>query len=257
MGDRSEGNCIMMSFGWSLVEATAQVLEGNQREAVLGDMVEAGESAWPALLGILGLFLRREATFWKSWRPWLSAFGVSLPASLLLMGVSLSVSQTWQRLSNPNLLEQSAVAPAFLLGIFQVLLLTGWSWSGGFVVGRLSRRTMWLSALMCCSPCVFCLARFHLPSLSRFCLLLFLLPAIFGARQGSRRTRINLKSTITFTLALTLLMIATWNNRGHAWWSPQSWVLETTLIWPAWFMAAVASRETRAGRRVDQEKVAA
>jgi hypothetical protein len=244
MGDRSNQyrhqECLMSSFGWSLVETTAQLLEREQREAVLGDLVEAGESAWRGLLGILSLVFRLQAGLWKSWRPWLAAFGVSLPASLLLMGVSLSVSQGYQRLISPT----HAPGSALLALTCQVLLLLGWSWSGGFVVGSLSRKTLWMSAALCCSPCLFCLARFRVFSLSRFCLLLFLLPAIWGVRQGLRRTRVPLCGSIVYALALTLLMIATWNGEGRLWWSPRSWILELTLIWPAWYMVATARGQT-------------
>jgi hypothetical protein len=228
-----------MSLGWSLVETTAELLEACLREAVLGDLLEAGENAWCALLGVLSLVLRREAGLWKSWRPWLAAFGVSLPASLLLMGVSLSVSQTGQRLLTPSI-SGAAPASTFLLLMSQLLLLIGCSWSGGYVVGSLSRRTIWVSAVLCCSPCLFCLARFRVLSLSRFCLLLFLLPAIWGVRQGLRITRVKPGTTIVFALILTLLMITTWNSGGRSWWSPRPWILDAMLIWPAWYMVAAA-----------------
>ena len=239
----------MMSFGWSLVETTAQLLEGDRREAVLGDLLEAGESAWQALLGILSLVLRLNFAEWKSWRPWLAAFGVSLPASLLLMGVSLSVSQGAQRLISPGL-----DATALPLLFCQTLLLIGWAWSGGYVVGRVSQRTVWMSAVAACSPCLFCLARFHVLSLSRFCLLLFLPPAIWGVRQGLRRTRIRLSSMILFSLSLLLLMAASWNSGGQRWWTPRSLVLDATLIWPACYLVALAWRENHSKWQLGQEK---
>ena len=242
----------MSTFGWSLVETTAQLLQGDQREAVIGDLIEAGESAWQALLGILSLVLRLQAGLCKSWRPWLAAFGVSLPASLLLMGVSLSVSQGYQRLISTKILGGSG-GPGFLLLMCQVLLLIGWSWSSGFVVGSVSRKTLWISAVLCCSPCLFCLARFRVFSLSRFCLLLFLLPAIWGVRQGLRMTRFKLSATIGFALALTLLMVVTGNNGGQGWWSPHSWILKGTLIWPAWYVVASARRGSHC-RRLNQEE---
>jgi Putative esterase len=79
----------MTNFGWSLVEVSSQLLEGDEREAVLGDLVEAGESACRAVLDIVGLVFRLHAGLWRSWCPWLAGFGLSLPASLFLMGVSL------------------------------------------------------------------------------------------------------------------------------------------------------------------------
>jgi hypothetical protein len=69
-----------------LLELTAQLLERSEREAVLGDLEEAGESAWRGLVNVLGLVIRRQTILWKSWRPWLAAFGLALPASFLLMG---------------------------------------------------------------------------------------------------------------------------------------------------------------------------
>jgi hypothetical protein len=238
------------SFGWSFVETTAQLLEGEQREAVLGDLAEAGESAWKALLDILSLVVRLQAKLFKNWRPWFAALGVSLPASLLLMGASLSVSQSYQRFITPKLLELSGAdsRSAFLALLCRVLLLIGWSWSSGSVVGSVSRKTVWMSAILCCSPCLFCLASFRVLSLSRFCLLLFLLPAIGGACQGLRGIRFKATPTIFFALTLTLLMIATWNNRGQSWWSPRPWIFEGTLIWPAWYLVATAQRQTHRKR---------
>ncbi len=59
----------MTRVDWSLVQIAAQLLERDEREAVLGDLVETGESAWQGLLDVLGLVIRREATVWKTWRP--------------------------------------------------------------------------------------------------------------------------------------------------------------------------------------------
>jgi hypothetical protein len=162
---------------WSLVETTARLLEGERREAVLGDLVESGETAWQAVLGILGLVVRLEVSLWKSWRPWLAAFGVSFPASFFLMEISVSVSYAF--LHWPGI---SSLLP-------KALLLIACSLAAGYLVAALSRRTLWMSAVLCCAPCLFCWARFRVPSLSRFSLLLFLLPAAWGARQALRRAR--------------------------------------------------------------------
>jgi hypothetical protein len=80
----------MTGVGWRLIDAVALLLERDEREAVLGDLVEAGESAWHGLLDVLGLVIRRQAVLWRSWRPWLAAFALALPGSLLLMGFSPS-----------------------------------------------------------------------------------------------------------------------------------------------------------------------
>ncbi len=225
----------MTRANWSLVDVAAQLLECDERETVLGDLLEAGESAWQGLLDVLGLVIRRQATLWKSWRPWLSAFGLALPSSFLLMGFSLSVSQTYQQFTSPRVLNATGLTPGsgFWLLMCNVLLLSAWSWTSGFVVGVVSRRTLWVSAVFSFLPCVFFLARFRVESLSRFCLLLFLLPAIWGVSRGLRIARIKLSSAIVLAVGATGLMILTWGGR-----SP--WISNSALIWPAWYMVATA-----------------
>jgi hypothetical protein len=227
----------MTGINWSLVEVASQLLERDEREAVLGDMVEAGESAWHGLLDVLGLIIRRQVGLWKSWRPWFAAFGLALPCSFLLMGFSVSISWTYQHLMDAKAFQANGLASSLRLPtlICHVLLLIGCSWTSGFVVGSMSRRTLWVSIAATCSPCLFCLSRFRIESLSRLCLLFFLLPAILGVRQGLRRTRIKLAPANVLAVAITGLMILTWSGSA-------AWFLNWALIWPAWYMVATARR---------------
>jgi hypothetical protein len=91
----------MMRVNWSVVETAAQLLEGDERDAVLGDLSETGEGVWRGLVDVTCLIVRRQAGVWKSWRPWLAAFELALPGSLLMMGSSLSVSWKFQHLMIP------------------------------------------------------------------------------------------------------------------------------------------------------------
>jgi hypothetical protein len=227
---------------WSLVDLAARLLERDEREAVLGDLVEARESAWEGFFGVLGLVVRRQALLWKSWRPWLAGFGVALPNSFLLMGASLSVSWSYQRLLCPNLLREASLTlgSGLMVLLYQAVLLTGWAWTGGFVVGAASRRTLWVSTLLCYSPCLFCLSRFRVESLSRFCLLLFLLPAIWGVRRGLRSSRMELGSALVLALVITVLMIPAWSG-GHGWGVPRL-SLNWALSLPAWYLVATGRR---------------
>jgi hypothetical protein len=237
----------MKTAAWPLVEASARLLSRDEREAVLGDLVEASEGAWPGLCGVLGLVFRREVVLWRSWRPWVAGFGVALPNSFLLMGASVSVTWSYLRLLCPQLLAQASLTkPSALIALLcQALLLTGWAWTGGFVVGSVSRRTLWASMLLCYSPCLFCLSRFRIESLSRFCLLLFLVPAIWGVHQGLRRSRMKLSSAIVLALSVTLMMLPAWSSAGQHWWSPPRWTLNWALCWPAWYLVATAQRFSR------------
>jgi len=228
----------MTGLGWSFVAVASQVLERDEREAVLGDLAEAGESAWHGLLDVLGLVIRRQAVLWKNWRPWVSAFGLALPFSFLLMGFSLFVSWSYQHFVAPKVpVDGLTMGAEFLLLISQILLLIAWSWTGGFVVGSVSRRTLWVSIASSCFPCLFCLARFRETSLPRLCLLLFLVPAIWGVHKGLRITRIKLRSALVLAVAVAILMIPMWSGG--------LWTLNWVLIWPAWYMVATARKTGR------------
>ena len=234
----------MTGVRWSIVKKAARLLEREEREAVLGDIAESGENALQGLVDVLGLVVRRQAGLWKSWRPWLAAFGLALPCSFLLMGYSLSVSQTYQHFIGPTVLRATGltIGPGLTLLLCNVFLLAAWSWTGGFVVGSMSRRTVWVSAALSFFPCLFCLARFRIESVSRFCLLLFLFPAIWGVLRGLRIAQIKLSSALLLAIGVTALTIPTWSNSGP-------WIPNWALSWPAWYLVATSWRaESPLGR---------
>jgi hypothetical protein len=212
-----------------LLDVVSHLLEPNEREVVLGDLKEGGESAQQSLLAILGLVIRREAALWANWRPWLAAFGLALPFSFLLMGFSLSVSRAYQQYVGVH------VGPGFALLLCNVLLLAGWAWTGGFVVGAISRRTLWVSAALSFAPCLFCLERFRVESLSRLCLLLFLPAALWGARRGLQLVYIKRSSAIALAVGVTALTIPLWSSSGL-------WLPNWALSWPAWYLVATARK---------------
>jgi len=223
-----------------LLRTAAQLLERQERDAVLGDLTETGAGTWRSLCEVLGLATRRELALWCDWRPWLAAFGVALPGSLLLMGTSLSVSCTYQRLTGAAVFGVCAPTgrEGFLLLGCQALLLLIWAWSSGLFVGVVSRRTLWVSAALCLSPCLYCLSRFHHSSVSALCLFLFLPPAILGARHALRKARMRPRAVLALAMGATALMIFAWGNSAL-------WYLHWTLILPAWFMATLGRRAGR------------
>jgi hypothetical protein len=233
----------MTQTGWPLLELVARLLEQNEREAVLGDLQEIGEGGWRGLLDVFGLVTRRQILHWKSWRPWAAVFGLGVPGSLLLMGFSVSVSSIFESLIDQKVLAGSPeeIRGAFVQLLCRGLLLIGASWACGFVMGSMSRKTLWVTIVSCCIPCLFCLVRFREPSLSRLCLFLFLLPAIWGVCQALRTTRINLALAICLAIAITTLSLLPMNSRGV-------WSLNWSLVWPAWYILATAQRDVRKAR---------
>lgn len=226
----------MINTHCALVEVVARLLEPSEREVVLGDLLEAGENTWSGLLDIAGLAIRRQLTHWKSWRPWLAAFGLALPGSLLLMGTSVSVSLRFEHLVDGGISGSFSRAPQQdLLHLLSVsVLLIAASWACGFVMGTLSRRTLCESIVSSCIPCLFCLARFRESSLSSLCLFLFLIPAIWGVRHALQSIRINLAVATLLAISITSITMFPLN-------SGSLWTLKWALVWPAWYIVATGA----------------
>jgi hypothetical protein len=220
-----------------LFDLVSHLLERDERDAVRGDLLESGESPWQSLLAVLGLVIRRQAALWTNWRPWVAAIGLALPSSFLLMGCSLSVSRAYQQLGHGTIHHATglSVGPGLALFLCNVLLLVAWSWTGGFVVGSVSRRTVWVSAALSFAPCLFCLERFRVESLSRLCLLLFLPAALWGARRGLQIVGIKPGAAVALAMGVTALTVALWSSSG-------AWIPNWALSWPAWYLVATARR---------------
>jgi hypothetical protein len=125
--------------------ALAMLLDREEREVVLGDLAEGGMSSWQGSFEIAGLLVRRQVTLLQSWRTWAAGVGLALPASFLLMGASVAVSQAGVQVLSGHLETEM-----FLL-LSRLLLLAAWAWTCGFVVVKLSRKTVWRSLLLCLS----------------------------------------------------------------------------------------------------------
>jgi hypothetical protein len=227
----------MNSAGWPLVQLAAQLLEPDEREAVLGDLAEEKESTWRGLLDIVGLFFRREAQLQNDPKPWLVGFGLALPCVYLLMIVSVSVSCTYQRLFNHRVFTGHFPTghEGYFLFFCHIFLLIAWSWVGGYVVGSMSRRTLWWSAILSMLACAYCLATFCLDGVPRTCNLLFVLPAILGAYQGMRHLRITQNAAALLALTMAIVMIAAWTSSAL-------WIFNWALLCPSWYLVATAHK---------------
>ena len=151
----------MTRIGCWLVGHLTQLLEEGEREIVRGDLAECQTPAGRALRDVLGLIVRRQAAMWLALEPWLALLTVVIPIGFLLS----YASRSWAEGAAENILlygrlwDLSYLAnPGWRADLISIagrtaavwLALIGWSWTGGFVLARLSRSTVWLTVTLLC-----------------------------------------------------------------------------------------------------------
>ena len=237
----------MTKIGWRILELASSLLESTEREVVLGDLLEAGESTWQALLNVLGLLLRRQITLWSSWKPWLAGLGLALPCGYLLPRVSVSISCTYARLALHKVYD--AYYPTghegYALLLCHVFLLIAWSWTAGYLLGAVSRRTVVVSAAVSMLPCVNLFGPCDFPALPAGWMFLFIVPAIWGVHHGLRKARVRFYGACLLASTVTAVMLVAWENGAL-------WVYNWVLVWPAWYLVAktgALGRNEQAGSR--------
>ncbi len=223
-----------------IVEVAAELLASDDRETVLGDLAEAGETGWRGLGEVLGLVALKQLALWKDWRPWLAGFGLALPCSLSLMGISVAFSSACLQYAGGSIARSPSTMPEWLPLACQAALLLVGAWTGGFVAGSISARSIRHSVVLGCAPCLFCLARFRIESLSPLCLLLFVPAALLGLRHSMRAESVSWSSALVLSAVVTIPILAL---RDHL------YVFEIALLWPAWYLVATCRGTRRQGER--------
>ncbi len=219
----------MRGVGWRSVEVAAGLLAPLEREVVLGDLAETNRDVWLALGDVLGVAVRRQLSLWRNWRPWAASVGLALPASLFLMGCSVAASAALALT-----LQEPEHTRLLWLSLSRLLLVIAWAWMAGFVVGSVSRPTLWASLLACCTPCLYCLSKWPGHGLSHLRLLIFFLPGVWGVWRGRRETELRLGWAILLA-AIAMLTPLMWSEGGF--------VYGCWLFWPGWYVAATARRK--------------
>src|SRR6266513_1476541 len=82
------------AYGAAIRDAIEAATERTCSIGALYTTIERLETK--GLLEVLGLVARWELLPWKNWRPWAASFGLALPFSLTLMGLSVSISWFFQ-----------------------------------------------------------------------------------------------------------------------------------------------------------------
>ena len=209
----------MNAFCWRLVEVLSRSLEPVERDVVHGDFAESGATGEQALRDLAGLVLRRQVAMWRDWRPWLTLAGLVVPLGILLSLISRGTADrsaipiweytaNWNRayLTNAGLRLDMFRSVADILTKYLVLMCV--SWSSGFVLGFVSRRTIVINGALFCLVLV--IAEFlgapqtHYPWHEAVFSLIFydwvfplivqtvlvLLPSLWGMHRGRRAVSI-------------------------------------------------------------------
>jgi len=281
----------MTRIAWWMVESLSRLLDDGEREVVRGDLAECGTRAAHALREVVGLVIRRQAVMWCDWRPWFVMVSVVVPIGLLLSYASRSwgvtsahdISIYWRfwdfsYLAVPGW-RRDVIDVAVRIGS-GCLALVGWSWTCGFVLGRFSRRTVWLTGLMFAVVVFFGTLgttiagqppenpslRYHvvfvvLPRFFRT--FLVVLPLAWGAYHGSKASSPRLGRTLlgvavlagaTFVVSQGLERSLVFGGLVPADPGPDGflisaddprplWFLSLVMMWPAAYILAEASRE--------------
>jgi hypothetical protein len=131
-------------LGWWFTRVLARALEPEERDIVLGDLVESGEGLGPAMRDLLGLIVRRQAGLWLSYEPWVALLGVSCLAGLPLSGIALDFNGGLYKYTAGYATSFTDLQEvAFLVALASALVV--WSWTCGFVLGSFSGRAVWLT----------------------------------------------------------------------------------------------------------------
>jgi hypothetical protein len=151
---------------WWLADVVSRVLEPDERDIVHGDLAESRETGGHALCDVIGLVARRQVALWHDWRPWLVLFGLVVPLALLLSLVSIRVARmssvySWMYFNNSDwsLIQHRAfwivLAQTIALVFPDILALVCLSWTIGFMLGALSRRTILVNGALFCLVLLF------------------------------------------------------------------------------------------------------
>jgi hypothetical protein len=184
---------------WWLVGRLSRGLEPGERDAVLGDIAESGETGAEALRDLLSLAVRRQAALWKDARAWLALGGLIAPVAMLAGGWSSwgswlgFVSRQLGTVFNLGVLAESAMTRTddIVRLVCGILLMMSWAGTAGFALGSALRRSAWAYAAfvsllwwLWIGPPLRLM--FRVPLRWTLFWLLILMPFLWGVHRGVR-----------------------------------------------------------------------
>jgi hypothetical protein len=237
------------------IDFLSRQLDPDERDAVCGDLAEAGTTPLETVRELTGLIFRREALRWRDWRPWLAVAGIVAPLGLLLSLMSRYEARvsaiygwiylhnwTWGVLQSPGArLDLLQYGGSFVVSCLAMLC---WAWAAGYVLGLLSGRSVWLTGtlfiLMLFAGTAYCtttaIGGFNGPVFSQagyrvffpLALRIFvvLLPAVHGMSRARRRPAMRPREALlwlTIVGSLTFLVAGRLEGAvAFGWWTVSS-----------------------------------
>ncbi len=183
-----------------LINLLARMLDAKEREAVLGDLAESGEPGGRALIGLLGLVVRRQLAGLMQWRR-VSALSLAVALGWCLglavvRGSRLFSLDFWIVLNHkdldPAVLAENGMSlhHSIIAVTRGTLIMVAGSWTSGYALAWLSRRALAVSLLFLATIAYYPLrfiVHFEDFGLLISLLVLEMLPAIAGMVSGGRK----------------------------------------------------------------------
>lgn len=247
----------------------------EEREAVLGDFLDAGTSGPRALLELAGLVARRELALWAGWRPWLALVAVVCPLVLMMCLFFVPLMNSYQLYAwiignyphfDRTMLEQTGLTPerGIVLMLRKAALLGLWSWTSGFVMGKLAGRSVWVHAValsvLTWGLLLWLAQGMSLPTPAEMLVIgagFVAAPLAFGTLRGMRKDPVGLPTAVFSAIALLALVVV---SAGQGAWNWTDWRtthgalhlgLRWLLCWPTAYLVAAALRAERMGENYD------
>ena len=205
---------------WKFVEIVGCLLDRAERDTVLGDIQERGVNI-RTVFDLIGLVAFRQLQAWKSWRTWLLAASLGIPAVTVASGAQV-IAYTMSYYPWPDLAESSR---AYFLGLIacRIAAIVGLAWATGFSIASLARyRAISILVLM---AFIMMWQQISFTSLA----LLGGVPALLGSARGWRGDPLDLKAV----LGLAILCLPAFAVPNATTWI--AWTLTAVAFWPSYY----------------------
>lgn len=218
---------------WRWIERVSVLLDGDEREVVLGDLREQGHAGISALAEVMGLVVRRQLLPWSSWRLWIALVMLFLPVSAVVSPAasvaSLMTKYPWSQ--DQTVTTWRILNILFWGSVANVVLAWGIGFSLGWIAGRASAAAVVILSAICIWQSTHVLGSGAESVFLTLCAIVALavIPATWGLCQGVRRNAFRWTGT---------LLIAT--SSGIAMWVLGEPLTGAALfLWPTLYAVAI------------------